>query len=161
MVDIEPINESHVLSAGLPAPSFSLQNFDGNEISLASLLHGGLVLLYFCTHVGDPGVTDEIRQLTEYQSRFSKLGITPAIISKDSPSVHQKFAKKFNTGLYMLTDNDFRTSQLYGVHNASGLNSRVAFILSKDGEVVRVFDAVRMRPFFGEIYQNIRQTIVP
>ncbi|MEJ2051439.1 MAG: redoxin domain-containing protein [Calditrichota bacterium] len=70
-------NENRVKPAGSPAPDFELPDQDGNEVSLQQLMNEGLVLLFFYSRDGDPGVSQELATLNEYYKKFRRLKIVP------------------------------------------------------------------------------------
>lgn len=153
-------NENRVKPAGSPAPDFELPDQDGNEVSLQQLMNEGLVLLFFYSRDGDPGVSQELATLNEYYKKFRRLKIVPVAISSDAVERHFQYANDHEIVIPLLSDADQKVSKAYGVYNSSGVNSRVSFIISQEQEIVRVYSEQRIKSHVEEMYSNIRNTLI-
>jgi|GEM_PF-1825777 len=160
-IDIaKDFGEHRVKPAGSEGPAFKLPDQDGNMISLNQLTSHGMALLFMYSRNGEPGVSQELAELNEYQARFKKLGITPVGISQDDMETHKNYAEKNDISLPLLADPQNKVSEAYGTHYDSGVNARVSFIVSRDQEIVRVYADQRLRSHIKEIYTNVKETLV-
>jgi len=153
-------NENRVQPAGSTAPDFVLPDQDGHDVSLSQLINEGLVLLYFYSRDGDPGVAEELAELNRYYKKFREFGVVPVVISSDPVERHLRYADEHEIIVPLLADPRQEVSKAYGVYNSSGINSRVSFIVSRDQEIVRVYSEQRTRSHVKEIYTNIRETLL-
>ncbi len=153
-------NEHRVNAAGTKAPDFVMLDQDGNQVSLSQLMNEGMVLLFFYSKDGDPGVSQELEELNKFYKKFRELDIVPVAVSSDEVSTHKKYAEKHQLIVPLLADPDYKVSKAYGVYNTSGINSRVTFIISQDQEIVRVYTEQRMRLYIKDLYNNVRETLL-
>ncbi|MBS1271584.1 MAG: putative peroxiredoxin bcp [Candidatus Marinimicrobia bacterium] len=152
--------EQRVKSAGTKAPNFTLPDQHDDVVTLQQLISNGMALLFLYSRDGDPGVSEELATLNEYQERFEKLGITPVAISQDDVATHKKYTSENNITLPLLADPENEVSEAYGTHYDSGVNARVSFIISRELEIVRVYTDQRVRSHIKEIYTNVKETLV-
>jgi peroxiredoxin Q/BCP len=102
-----------MVSIGDRAPSFTLPDQDGNYVSLASLA-GQWVVLYFYPRDDTPGCTVEACEFTASLPNFSTRNAVVFGCSADGSAAHQKFIKKHNLGIRLLTDADKSVMNTYG-----------------------------------------------
>lgn len=160
MALMDVYNEHRIKAAGTFAPDFVLPDQEGNEVSLSQLMHEGMVLLYFYSHDGHPGVAAELEDLNNYYKKFRQVGIVPVALSSDDVATHKKYAEQNDIMIPLLADPDYETARAYGTYNSSGVNSRASFIISQDQEIVRVYSEQRVRPHIREIYVNVKETLL-
>ncbi len=153
-------NEHRIKAAGTIAPEFVLPDQEGNEVSLSQLMNEGMVLLYFYSHDGHPGVAGELEDLNNHYKKFRQLGMVPVAVSSDDVATHKKYAERNDIMIPLLADPDYEIARAYGTYNSSGVNSRASFIISQDQEIVRVYTEQRMRPHIREIYGNVKETLL-
>lgn len=84
--------------------------------NLTSLLtESQQTLLYFYPKDDTPGCTMEAQDFTRLKSEFEKLGIQIIGVSKDSETSHAKFCNKYNLGIQILSDEDGKLHEQFGV----------------------------------------------
>ena len=83
-----------MLEAGVKAPDFTLQDKDGNEVSLADFA-GKKVVLYFYPRDNTPGCTRQACAFGGAYEQFKAMDVVVIGISKDSVASHQRFAQKY------------------------------------------------------------------
>ena len=98
---------------GKPAPAFTLKGSDGKEHSLSDYL-GKTVVLYFYPKDDTPGCTKEACGFRDFQPKFKKLNAVVIGVSKDSPTSHISFVKKFKLSFVLLSNPDTRVMREYG-----------------------------------------------
>ena len=137
------------LSAGDPAPDFTLPDHSGNPVSLSGL-RGRKVVLYFYPKDDTPGCT---KQACSLRDRWDDIAATGALvygISADSTDSHVKFRTKYGLQFPLLADTEHQVAEAYGTwveKNLYGKKSmgieRSSFLVGEDGTVERVWRRVK------------------
>ncbi len=136
------------LSAGSPAPDFSLPARSGRTVSLRDFAGQKDVLLYFYPKDDTPGCTRESCSLRDGWADLTKAGIEVLGVSRDDAASHNAFAAKYNLPFELLTDADHAVHEAYGAwgqnpNPAWGVGPlRKSFLIGKDGRIKHVFDKV-------------------
>ncbi|MGA1075656.1 MAG: thioredoxin-dependent thiol peroxidase [Ilumatobacteraceae bacterium] len=131
---------------GAPAPTFTLPDQHGAEVSLSSFL-GRTVLVYFYPKADTPGCTTQACGLRDIADR---IGDTVVIgISPDTPAKLKKFDDKYGLGFTLLGDEDHAVAEMYGVWVLKKLYGkeymgvqRSAFLIGADGTVERAWPKI-------------------
>ncbi len=131
------------------APSFTLPDKDGKEISLSNF-RGRKVVLYFYSKDNTPGCTRQAMAFAENHAEFEKRGIVVIGVSKDSVASHAKFAEKYSLPFILLSDPELKAIQAYGVWQEKKLYgkssmgvSRTSFVIGEDGTILEVMPKVK------------------
>lgn len=98
---------------GKKAPAFSLENQDGEMVSLADLV-GKRAVLYFYPKDDTPGCTTEGLEFSALWEEFEKQNAVVFGISKDSVTSHKKFCDKHRFGVDLLSDESGEMIEAYG-----------------------------------------------
>ena len=128
-----------MLTAGRPAPEFTLTNQKDAEQSLAAL-RGNPVLVYFYPRADTPGCTQQacgLRDIAEQVGDTVILGVSP-----DKPAALARFRDKYSLNFDLLSDIDHSVAEAYGVWKEKknygktymGIE-RSAFLISADGSI--------------------------
>ena len=128
-----------MLTAGRPAPGFSLTN-QNNETQDLAALRGRDVLVYFYPRADTPGCTQQacaLRDIADQVGDTVILGISP-----DKPAVLTKFRDKYSLNFDLLSDLDHAVAEEYGVWKEKknygktymGIE-RSAFLIGADGTI--------------------------
>lgn len=135
---------------GKKAPTFTLQDQDGNTVKLKDLA-GSPVVLYFYPRDNTPGCTKEA---CAFRDRYDELKATGAQlfgISTDSAESHVKFRDKFDLPFPLLVDENHAMSEKYGAwreKNNFGKKSmgiqRCTYVLDAAGKVAKVWKRVKV-----------------
>ena len=83
-----------MLEIGTQAPDFTLNDQDGNPVSLSDF-RGKKVILYFYPKDNTPGCTKQACAFGELYPQILEKGATVIGISKDTVSSHKKFQEKY------------------------------------------------------------------
>lgn len=102
-----------LLTAGQPAPDFSLPNQHGNTVKLAKM-RGTWVVIYFYPKAMTPGCTTQACKLRDGRQEIEKHGFTVLGISPDSPERLTKFAAQEGLDFTLLGDPDHKVAEAYG-----------------------------------------------
>lgn len=109
------------LEAGEPAPEFTLENFEGQEVALSDLDNfDGVLVIFMCNHC--PYVkaqTEEIRKLAEEFSSIVVVGINPNAETHPQDSVEnmEAFIEENDlesSNFFYLADPDQEVAEAYG-----------------------------------------------
>lgn len=135
-----------VLSAGSPAPDFTLPDQNGNPVQLSSL-HGRKVLIYFYPKAMTPGCTTQACGLRDVQAELAAHNLVVLGISPDAPARLKKFEARDQLNFTLLGDEDHQVAEAYGVWGPKkfmgkefdGIH-RISFLVDEAGALIKVFD---------------------
>lgn len=138
-----------MLRIGDKAPEFTLQDKNGNEVSLTSFL-GKKVVLYFYPKDSTPGCTRQACAFASAYEQFKSKDIVVIGVSKDSIASHVKFAEKYNLPFILLSDPERKAIEAYGVWQEKKMCGKVGmgvvrttFIIDENGNIEKVMDKVK------------------
>ncbi|MBR3972755.1 MAG: thioredoxin-dependent thiol peroxidase [Oscillospiraceae bacterium] len=138
-----------MLETGMKAPEFTLNDKDGNVVSLSDFL-GKKVVLYFYPKDNTPGCTRQACAFAAAYDGFKSKDVVVIGISKDSAASHLKFAQKNNLPFILLSDPELKAIQSYGVWQEKKLYGKVSmgvvrttFIIDEQGNIERVMPKVK------------------
>ena len=138
-----------MLKVGDKAPNFTLNDKDGNAVSLSDFL-GKRVVLYFYPKDNTPGCTRQACAFAGAYSEFQRRGVEVIGISKDSVASHVKFAEKYSLPFILLADPDRQAIEAYGVWQEKKLYGklslgvvRTTFIIDANGNIEAVMPKVK------------------
>ena len=130
-----------MLEAGMKAPDFTLQDKDGNTVSLSDFA-GKKVVIYFYPRDNTPGCTRQACAFAASYEGFRAKDVVVIGISKDSVASHQKFAAKHDLPFILLSDPELIAIQAYGVWQEKKLYGKVSmgvvrttFIIDENGVI--------------------------
>lgn len=135
-----------MLSIGTKAPEFTLEDKDGNKVSMSDF-KGKKVVVYFYPKDNTPGCTRQACAFRNAYDGFKKEDIQVIGISKDSIKSHQKFAEKHELPFILLSDPDlvaikafdvWKEKKMYG-KTALGV-VRATYIIDENGIIEKVFE---------------------
>lgn len=112
-----------MIEVGKPAPAFTLQNQDGDEVSLAGL-RGRWVVLYFYPKDDTPGCTTQACEFTAGIAEFEKLDAVILGCSPDDAASHRKFIARHDLQVQLLSDPAHATMEAYGAWGEKVLYGR-------------------------------------
>mgnify|MGYP001947451869 CR=1 FL=1 len=150
---------------GNQAPDFSLQNQDGNFVSLSDF-KGKHVVLYFYPKDMTPGCTTQACDFRDNYKSFKELDAVIIGISPDPIERHQKFIDKHDLPFILLADENHEVAERYGVWKLKknfgkeyyGIE-RSTFILDKDGVIQKEYRKVRVKGHVEEALTYIRENL--
>ena len=129
------------LSAGDPAPDFTLPTDDGRTVSLADS-RGRKTIVYFYPAAMTPGCTTQACDFTDSLSSLQAAGYDVLGISPDSPAKLAKFREKDGLTITLLSDADKEVMQAYGAYGEKKLYGKVVegvirstFVVDEDGTI--------------------------
>lgn len=145
------------LSAGIPAPDFSLLDDTHTQRTLSDF-RGRNVVLYFYPKDDTPGCVKEACNFRDDYSAYEQAGVTVLGVSPDSVASHVKFRNKFQLPFPLLADESHRVCDLYQVWGPKKFMGksyegvlRTTFLIDGDGMIVKVFENVRPAEHSAEV----------
>ena len=114
-----------MLTEGIKAPDFTLNDKDGNAVSLADF-KGRKVVLYFYPKDNTPGCSRQACAFAAAYGDFRKNNAAVIGISKDSEASHRRFAEKYNLPFIILSDPELTAIKAYGVWQEKKLYGKVS-----------------------------------
>ena len=131
------------LEVGDRAPSFSLQDQEGNTTALADF-RGRKLLLYFYPKADTPGCTKQACSVRDAMADLAGAGVTTAGVSPDAPPKLKKFDDKYDLGFPLLSDPDHATALAYGAWGEKSMYGktyegviRSSFLIDEDGAILQ------------------------
>ena len=146
-----------MIQVGTKAPDFSVQDHDGNTVSLSDFA-GKKVVIFFYPKANTPGCTLEACDLRDHYSELTDAGYSILGVSADTVSAQAKFAMKFSFPYPLLADVDKVLINGFGVWGPKKFQGReyegilrTTFILDEEGVVERVIDKVKTKVHASQI----------
>ncbi len=101
------------ITEGAAPPDFTLQDTDGNPVSLAQFANQHLVI-YFYPRDDTPGCTKEACGFRDLWSDLGAAGIQVIGVSPDDGASHRRFTDKYQLPFPLLSDPDKAMMTAYG-----------------------------------------------
>lgn len=138
-----------MIQQGTKAPNFTLNDKDGNKVSLSDFL-GKKVVLYFYPKDNTPGCTRQACAFAAAYEGFKNKNTVVIGISKDSVASHVKFAEKYDLPFILLSDPEKAAIEAFGVWQEKKMCGKIGmgvvrttFIIDENGVVERVMEKVK------------------
>ena len=152
-----------MLQTGDLAPDFTLENQQGQPVTL-SALRGKTVVLYFYPRADTPGCTTESCGFRDTKSRFDAAEAVILGVSPDTVEAQLAFAEKFTLPFQLLADHEHKVAEAYGVwveKNNYGKKyfgiARTTFLIGPDGRIRHLFRNVRVDGHSEEVLAAARE----
>ena len=143
------------------APAFTLPASSGEKIKLADL-SDKLVVLYFYPKDDTPGCTTQACGFRDGIKNIDKQNAVVLGVSPDTIAKHNKFIEKYDLPFLLLSDEDHKVSEKYGVwveKNMYGRKymgiARTTFII-KNGKIAHVFSKVKPKEHLDEVLDVLK-----
>ncbi len=152
-----------MLEVGALAPDFTLNDQNGNAVSLSDF-RGKKVVVYFYPKDNTPGCTRQACAFAQNFDGFRQLDVPVIGISKDSVASHLKFTQKYELPFILLSDPERIAIEGFGVWQEKKLYGKVSmgvvrstFILDQEGRVEKVMPKVKPDTNAAEILEYLTQ----
>jgi peroxiredoxin len=125
------------MTAGTPAPAFTLPSGPDQRVSL-SALRGRPVILAFYPADWSPVCGDQMALYNEVLPEFKRYGADLLGISVDGVWCHKAFAEQRKLHFPLLADFEPKgaVARAYGVYrDGDGITERALFVIDKDGTI--------------------------
>ncbi len=148
------------LSAGIPAPAFTLKDQNGNTHSLSDY-KGKKVVLYFYPKDDTPGCTAQACNLRDNSTLLQDKGIVVLGASTDDEQSHDKFSNKFELNFPLLADTGetlVKDYDVWGEKNYMGKTymgtTRVTYLINEEGMIDAVIEKVDTKEHTAQILET-------
>lgn len=152
-----------MLETGTKAPDFTLQDKNGNNVSLSDFA-GKKVVLYFYPKDNTPGCTRQACAFAANYDAFKELDVAVIGVSKDSTASHQKFSEKYNLPFILLSDPELSAIQAYDVWKEKKMYGKVSmgvvrstYVIDENGIIEKVMPKVKPDTNAEEILEYLRK----
>jgi len=155
--------EEIMIQVGQQAPSFEVEDNDGQKIELSDLTGTGTVF-YFYPKDDTPGCTVEAQDFTRLQNEFENLGFKIYGVSKDSVTSHQKFITKCDLRIPLLSDTEGKMVEAfsawgekknYGKTYLGIIRSTV--VTDAEGKVIKHYPNVRAKGHAERVLDDLKK----
>jgi thioredoxin-dependent peroxiredoxin len=147
---------------GKTAPDFELPDAAGESVRL-SRLKGKPVVVYFYPKDDTPGCTTEGKDFSCLADEFNKAGAEVLGISPDSPQSHRKFQDKHDLTVRLLSDEERKAAEAYGVWVEKSMYGRKfmgiersTFLIDGAGKVAQSWRKVRVAGHADDVLEAVR-----
>jgi thioredoxin-dependent peroxiredoxin len=145
------------LKPGDKAPDFSVNDQDGNKVSLSDY-KGKKVVLYFYPRDSTPGCTAEACNLRDNYEIFQEKGYEILGVSSDDEASHKKFIEKQQLPFRLLADTDKDIHEKYGTWIEKSMygrkymgTDRKTFVIDEKGKIEQVIEKVNTKDHSSQI----------
>lgn len=151
-----------MLEVGTKAPDFTLDDKDGNKVSLSDF-KGQKVILYFYPRDNTPGCSRQACAFASAYDEFKTLNAAVIGISKDSVASHQRFAEKYDLPFILLSDPERQAIEGYDVWKEKKNFGKVSmgvvrttYIIDENGIIEKVMKRVKPDTNAAEILEYLK-----
>lgn len=147
------------MNIGDTAPDFTLTDGNGEAWTLSDH-RGKVVVMMFYPGDDTPVCTKEMCSVRDHWSDYQATGAEVVGISTDSVDSHDKFSKKYDLPLRLLSDSKGEVRDLYGAKSIlPGRTGRAEFVIDPQGKLA--YSKVRpiglFRPSDEEVLAAVRK----
>ena len=149
----------------MKANNFTLPSTNKKNFSLKDSI-GKYVVLYFYPKDDTPGCTIETNDFNKLFSKFKKLDCEIYGISKDNLKSHEKFKKKYKIKFDLLADEEIKVLKKYKVWGKKKFMGRefmgtirTTFLINKKGEILRVWNNVKVKDHANEVLGTLQKIV--
>ena len=146
-----------------PAPDVILPNETGDIIDIKDF-RPNMVVLFFYPRDNTSGCTREAKDFTENIELFNNLNINVFGISKDSITSHEKFIKKQNLTIPLLSDEAGSVCEDFGVWKEKSMYGKIymgiersTFIIDGSGLVTHEWRKVKVANHVAEVLETVKK----
>ena len=151
----------NTLKQGDKVPDFTVNNQDGNPVSLQDY-KGKKLIVFFYPKASTPGCTAEACNLTDNYVELQKQGFEILGVSADSEKRQTNFKNKYNFPFPLLADEDKEVINAFGVwghkkfmgKEYDGIH-RKTFLVNENGVVEHVIDKVKTKDHAAQILELV------
>ena len=126
-------------------PDFSLQNQDGNTVTLNDYA-GKWLVLYVYPKDDTPGCTIQGKSFTASKQEFDDAGISVVGVSADDVASHKDFCNKFAFTIDLLADPNHELLTAAGVgqsdYKGTMYWNRTSFVIDPEGNLRKIYEKV-------------------
>jgi len=146
-----------MVAVGEPAPDYTLRSDEGRLVS-PNDFRGKKVVLYFYPKDDTSGCTKEACSFRDNLARVRSKGAVIVGVSRDDLKSHAKFRDKYELNFPLLSDDDGRVTEAYGVWKKKNLYGReyfgierTTFLIDEEGKIARIWPRVKVDGHTDEV----------
>ena len=146
-----------MLKEGDKAPSFTLTDESGTQVSLSDFA-GKKVVVYFYPKDDTPGCTREACSFRDNYDAILAKGAVVMGISPDDEASHGEFKSKYDLPFYLLADPDRKAIGAFGAWGEKKMYGktyegviRSTFVVGEDGTIVKAWPKVKPEEHAEEV----------
>jgi len=146
-------------AAGNPAPTFSLPNQEGAQVSLDQF-KGKWVVLYFYPKDFTSGCTVEAHNFQRDIDKYTQQNAVILGVSVDDVNSHKSFCAKEGLNFKLLADSSHAVVQKYGSimeYNGMTLAARNTFLIDPTGVIRKVYTKVDPQGHSAAVLADLQQ----
>lgn len=150
-----------MLTVGMKAPDFELNDQNGAQVRLSDF-SGKKVVLYFYPKDNTPGCTRQACAFAGAYAGFREQNVIVIGISKDSVASHVKFAQKYELPFILLSDPELQAIQAYDVWQEKKLYGKVSmgvvratYVIDENGAIEKVIPKAKPDTNAAEILEYL------
>lgn len=155
-----------MIKQGGQAPNFTLPASNGEFVSLSDF-RGKNVILYFYPKDMTPGCTTQACDFRDAYASFENLNTVILGVSRDPIQKHTKFIEKYNLPFLLLSDEDGKVCDLYGVYKEKNMFGkkvmgieRSTFIINAEGMIVKEERKVKVKDHVQQALEFVEQNLI-
>ncbi len=149
----------NTLKVGDKAPNFTVNDQDGNPVSLSDY-KGKKLVVFFYPKANTPGCTAEACNLRDHYKELKAKGYELLGVSADSQKSQANFKSKFEFPFPLLADEEKVVINGFGVWGEKkfmgkiydGIH-RMTFVINEDGVVEHVIEKVKTKDHAAQILE--------
>ncbi len=146
-----------MIAEGTKAPSFTLPDEMGKQVSLSDFT-GKKVVVYFYPKDDTPGCTTEACGFRDSYDEILAKGAVVIGISADSETSHATFKTKYDLPFYLVSDPEKTAITAFGAWGEKKMHGktyegivRSTFVIDEIGTVIKVFPRVKPEEHAAEV----------
>lgn len=150
-----------MLTPGMKAPEFTLQDQDGIARSLSEF-RGRKVILYFYSKDMTSGCTKQACGFAELYPQFQEKGAAVIGVSKDTVASHRRFADKYNLPFILLADPEKEVIRAYDVWKEKNMYGkpvtgvvRTTYLIDENGTIAGTYAKVNAAENPGQMLNEL------
>ncbi|WP_044398047.1 thioredoxin-dependent thiol peroxidase [Lacinutrix sp. Hel_I_90] len=151
----------NTLKQGDKVPNFTVNDQDGNAISLSDY-NGKKLVVFFYPKANTPGCTAEACNLSDNYKALQDQGYSILGVSADTEKKQANFKNKFKFPYPLLADTDKEVIEAFGVWGEKKFMGRTfdgihrkTFLIDEKGVVAHVIDKVKTKDHAAQILDLI------
>lgn len=153
----------NTLTAGTPAPEFSLLDQNGETVTLSDF-KGKKVLFYFYPKAMTPGCTVQAQGLRDIKAELDKHNVVVLGVSIDPVKRLGKFIERDELNFTLLSDEDHAVAEQFGVWGEKkfmgkvydGLH-RISFLINEEGVIEHVFNKFKTKDHHEVVVNYLKE----
>ena len=145
------------LTVGSKAPAFKLPRDGGDSISLSDF-KGRKLVIYTYPKADTPGCTRESIEFSKLRAEFKKAGTEVLGVSADPVTAQDKFKKKHDLGIALLSDEAHKMLEAYGAWGKKSMYGksfmgivRMTLLIGPNGKIAEIWPKVKVDGHADEV----------